>query len=264
MAIKLDCPRCKRPLSVPNKKAGGYANCPRCGGRFWVHDGSGGGPPDAEDGPPANEIVESSTTPEPPASGEKPQPTVSIGGAATVAPGQVVGRTSGGQKTARLVTAEAAQSAIQTTEDGKLPELHLRQRQNGRDKRKEEKTTTVNPLVLFGLLAISVVVTVALVMLDVEPNNGENADARQARKYVEDYYFPEDGQTPLDYQVLLMEAQQAHIRGDREAEREAYEKVLDLLRQERPVGVGDENSSWSLTHDDQRLKELIAVLLSNE
>ena len=36
MAIKLDCPRCKQPLSVPNKKAGSYVNCPRCKGRFWV------------------------------------------------------------------------------------------------------------------------------------------------------------------------------------------------------------------------------------
>jgi hypothetical protein len=36
MAIQLDCPRCKKPLSVPRKKIGRYVNCPRCGGRFWV------------------------------------------------------------------------------------------------------------------------------------------------------------------------------------------------------------------------------------
>jgi hypothetical protein len=36
MAIKLPCPRCKRPLSVPNKKAGGYVQCPQCNGRLWV------------------------------------------------------------------------------------------------------------------------------------------------------------------------------------------------------------------------------------
>jgi hypothetical protein len=36
MAINLDCPRCKTRLRVPNKKAGGYVNCPHCKGRFWV------------------------------------------------------------------------------------------------------------------------------------------------------------------------------------------------------------------------------------
>jgi hypothetical protein len=36
MAVRAQCPRCKQPLSVPNKLAGSYANCPRCQGRFWV------------------------------------------------------------------------------------------------------------------------------------------------------------------------------------------------------------------------------------
>ncbi len=36
MAIKLPCPRCKKPLAVPNKKAGSYVNCPLCNGRLWV------------------------------------------------------------------------------------------------------------------------------------------------------------------------------------------------------------------------------------
>ena len=36
MAVRAQCPRCKQPLSVPNKLAGSYASCPRCQGRFWV------------------------------------------------------------------------------------------------------------------------------------------------------------------------------------------------------------------------------------
>ena len=36
MAVRTQCPRCKQPLSVPNKLAGSYANCPRCQGRFWI------------------------------------------------------------------------------------------------------------------------------------------------------------------------------------------------------------------------------------
>jgi len=36
MPIRLECPRCKRPLAIPTKKAGSYVNCPSCKGRFWV------------------------------------------------------------------------------------------------------------------------------------------------------------------------------------------------------------------------------------
>ena len=36
MACAAQCPRCQQPLSVPNKLAGSYANCPRCQGRFWI------------------------------------------------------------------------------------------------------------------------------------------------------------------------------------------------------------------------------------
>jgi len=103
MAIKLDCPRCKKPLSIPRKKIGRYVNCPRCGGRFWV-------PEKVTDVP---------------------------GSDAVAAPSNATG---------------AAQSALKLAEDGRLPELHLREGQQ-RDK-KEAKTTSVNPLVLFGLLAV--------------------------------------------------------------------------------------------------------------
>lgn len=40
MPITIDCPRCKKPLAVPRKKAGSYVRCPECAGRLWV-------PPDA-------------------------------------------------------------------------------------------------------------------------------------------------------------------------------------------------------------------------
>ena len=61
-----------------------------------------------------------------------------------------------------------------------------------------------------------------------------------------------------------MAAQRAHTRGDRAAEREAYEKVLDLLRQERPAYAANNHKDWSLTHNDERLKSLISDLLSND
>lgn len=46
MPIRIDCPRCHKPLAVPSKMAGSYVTCPRCQGRLWV-------PPPAEAGPAA-------------------------------------------------------------------------------------------------------------------------------------------------------------------------------------------------------------------
>ena len=55
MAVRTQCPRCKQPLSVPNKLAGSYASCPRCQGRFWVSKDAPPDPPagDSVGGPPA-------------------------------------------------------------------------------------------------------------------------------------------------------------------------------------------------------------------
>lgn len=168
-----------------------------------------------------------------------------------------------GQKTARFVSAEAAQSPLKLAEDGRLPELHLRE---GEQKQKKEaKTTTVNPLVLFGLLAISVAFSIGLVLVDTGPPKSQEKD--QARREIEERFFPPIGEEPLEYQEYLMQAQRANTRGDHEAERKMYEKVLDLLRQERPVYIEDDDKRWSLTTSpeyDEDLKALISILLSND
>jgi DNA-directed RNA polymerase subunit RPC12/RpoP len=307
MAIKLDCPRCKKPLSVPRKKLGRYVNCPRCGGRFWV-------PEKAADVPGADAAVPSSSTSGslPPPPGPHPQPpdalpaAFSMGSAVTVSPGDVAPQTPGGDnapsthdtglsppgdgadspwqvmplpapstgqppavpppppglKTARFVSAEAAQSTLKLAEDGKLPELHLRVGQE-KDKR-EAKTSSVNPLVLFGLLAISVALSIALALLDVGPPKAPLKE--QARRKIEETFFPRDGQEPLQYQEYLMKAQRANTQGDLQAEQKAYEKVLDLLRQERPPYVKSDKQ-WSVTtspRGDEELKRLISTLLSND
>ena len=311
MAIKLDCPRCKKPLSVPRKKIGRYVNCPRCGGRFWVPENAADNAPEVDP-----DVLPSDTTagsaPVAPA-GQPPQPpeklpaTVSMGGAGTVPPGGVVPERSGGQntpaaedsgmrppvegrgpvwqvvpaaadapsptpampppasgqKTARFVSAEAAQSPLKLAEDGRLPELHLRE---GEQKQKKEaKTTTVNPLVLFGLLAISAVLCAYLGLAEFGAPRSEKKD--QARREIEERFFPPVGEEPLEYQEYLMQAQRANTRGDHEAERKMYEKVLDLLRQERPVYVEDHDKRWSLTTSpeyDEDLKDLISILLSSD
>ncbi len=302
MAIKLDCPRCKKPLSVPSKKIGRYVNCPRCSGRFWVPEnaarGGTAGDVSAPGGPAAAP---------PEAAGQLPA-TISTGDAHTVSPGGVVpeppagqntpveGNTSAasagggggggggwqivppseppagptpavqppgwGQKTARFVSAEAAQSTLKLAEDGNLPELHLLEGE--RKAKEEEKSSTVTPLVLFGLLAISVALSIGLVWFNAgPPQSGLQEDARGK---VEDRFFPRQGEDPLEYQEYLMQAQRAHSRGNHEIERKAYQKVLDLLRQERPPYI-ERDKPWSVTRnpqDDEDLKDLISTLLSDD
>ena len=299
MAIKLDCPRCKKPLSVPSKKIGRYVNCPQCSGRFWVPENAAGGgsagavsapggpasgPPKAAGQLPATistgdvpTVSPSGVVPEPPAGQNTPvegntgaAPAGGGGGgwqvvppsAPPAGPTPAVQPPGSGQKTARFVSAEAAQSTLKLAEDGNLPELHLLEGE--RKAKEEEKSSTVSPLVLFGLLAISVALSIGLVWLDTgPPKSGLKEDARRE---VADRFFPRQGEDSLEYQRYLMKAQEAHKHGNREVERKAYQKVLDLLRQERPPYI-EHDKPWSVTRnpqDDEDLKDLISTLLNDE
>ena len=88
--------------------------------------------------------------PAPPAAGAAPSPPVVAANATLVAPGR---------KVARFVTADAAESALKPAADGKLPELKLRDA--GEKTPREAGRKSMNPLVLFGLLAMSVVMSVS-------------------------------------------------------------------------------------------------------
>jgi len=109
-----------------------------------------------------------------------------------------------------------------------------------------------------------VALSIALALLDVGPPKAPLK--QQARRKIEETFFPRDGQEPLQYQEYLMKAQRANTQGDLQAEQKAYEKVLDLLRQERPPYVKSDKQ-WSVTtspRGDEELKRLISTLLSND
>jgi len=332
MAIKLDCPRCNKPLSIPSKKIGRYVNCPRCSGRFWVPENAAdsapevdpnaatAGPADAEpvsrippqppdpsaglasmggatSGPSGGVVAEPAagqntpaardTAPLPPVSGSgsgwqmvSPQPAAVPAPAPTpagtppappVTPPVPAGR--GGSKTARFVSAEAAQSSLKLEEDGKLPELLLREDQQ--KEKRERKSSSLNPLVLLGLLSLSVAASIGVALVDVEPVRNQGTGS--VRQTIEESFFPREGMSPLGYQEYLMRAQRAHTRGDFPLERKLYAEVLDLLRQEVPDYVGqlpkgspeykEEEKKRSVTGTwtrDRELEELISAVLSND
>ncbi|MCX7428278.1 MAG: hypothetical protein NTW96_21945, partial [Planctomycetia bacterium] len=223
MAIKLDCPRCRKPLAVPNKKAGSYANCPECGGRFWVPAPSTAetrpAPPGAPPGAPPLAAGPSPAPPGPPVA--KPP-----GTPPSAPPG-----TSPRKTVARMVTADAAASTLRLAEDGKLPELRLRE--DEKRAASDKKPSSMNPIVLVGVICMSVALSILGVLWEA-PGSGAANDKAVARRQIQDEYFSGYANEPLEpYQECLREAQRAASRGDRAGERRLYRQVLDLLRAER-------------------------------
>ncbi len=270
MAVRTQCPRCKQPLSVPNKLAGSYASCPRCQGRFWVSKDAPTDPPagDSVGGPPAATLtLTRAPDATPPASGDPvatPPPVpprqyfpsvtpLAPAPAPTPAPSLPVPvpPVNGGpstpptantrclappqsRKVARLVTADTALSTLKLAADGQLPQLQL---QEGDKKDKGQgNSRSVPPLVMIGAWIFSVAVTVAIVLLT--GNNDDSAVTTDGKKEalarIEDPRFFGDPARHelLPYQRLLRKAVQARARGDFKAERLYYKQVLDLLHTE--------------------------------
>lgn len=273
MAIKIDCPRCKTLLQVPNKLADGYVNCPNCRGRVWVSKNASADATPTETVSAVTNVVEPvaalppnlrpPTTPSIPI-GEPPTPAnVSPSVKWTPPPVPVVPLSPSvpQKRIARFITAPPADSTLRLAPDGKLPELHL---EEGATKEKQEaKTTSVNPLVMFGALSMSVVLSIMLVLIDWEPQPATRAGQKAVmRQRIEDEYFGAGSLSSKNlesYQMLLREAQLAHTRGDYKIERQQYRKVLDMLRAER--GSEDRGLTGSRSKD-KRLEEAISVLLS--
>jgi hypothetical protein len=164
-------------------------------------------------------------------------------------------------KTAKFIATEAAQSGLKLADDGKLPSLRLKEA--GQVETKEAGSKGVNPLLLFGALAFSLVATVILVFLPTESDVPGRATEKQAarREIEENYISGMDKEASLaPYQIHLREALQARSRRDFTEERRRYRRVLDMLRAER--GKFDRGLTGSPTRDET-LEKLITTLLSD-
>jgi hypothetical protein len=163
------------------------------------------------------------------------------------------------RKTARFVTAEAAESALHLAADGKLPELHLQE--VGKKDKSVAKGNAINPLLLLVLLFMSVAMSLALVLVDWGGGDPVSQRAKaNARQVIEDNYFSNlNRNDPLErYQVLLREAQEAYSRHDRATEVNRYRKVLDMLHREH--GQFDKGITGSPSRDKE-LEEQLTILL---
>jgi hypothetical protein len=205
MAVRTQCPRCKQPLSVPNKLAGSYASCPRCQGRFWV---SKDAPIDPSAGDSSGMLPVSTLTlteaplaippvPGPPARVSSPAvaasavapprqyfPSVTLQPLMPAAPpvslpaavvpaiplppveGAANGSAAAPPQTRKIARLVSADSAQSTLKLAADGQLPNLQLQEGDEKgRGQGKTRSVSPLVVIGAWVFSVVLSVAMVIM---------------------------------------------------------------------------------------------------
>jgi hypothetical protein len=228
MPIQIECPSCNTRLQVPSKLKGKYISCPQCKGQVWVDKVSPSAPPVAERPAPAP----------PPA----PAPR---------------------KKVARFIVAEASDSPLQPSADGRLPELQLDEG-DAKGKRAAQ-AAPMNPWMLLSCLGTAAVLWAVLVLsLGQSEATPQSLLKDQKRQFIESEYFGSgniEDKNLAPYQLLLREAQRAHTRGDVKTERANYRKVLHMLRAER---APDERGLTGGSQRDRKLEEAIAVLLRGD
>ena len=212
MAIKLDCPRCKTLLQVPNKMAGGYVNCPHCKGRLWVDQGrarrcdpSRHDRDRSADGRVAagvrgariairvagDEAARAAGSRESSARAAAATPwRVSVRLGAPPAPPVPPPAPAPRKKVARFITAEAADSTLAAGRRRQAARIAPGGRR-GHGRRPRRRRTSVNPLVLLGAL-VHERGAVDRAGLDRRGRRRRHADASrrpQLRQTIEDEYF---------------------------------------------------------------------------
>ncbi len=166
------------------------------------------------------------------------------------------GERSTNRKVAKFVTDRAGGTLVRLGEDGHLPELQLSELL-GSQKARVQKRRESNPAILYGVLAFSILASVAMLFLDFEGGATAGGKAYSRRVVVEEF-LGDEGQPVQPYQRLLREANLAYSRGDGAGERDLYRRVLRLLNSE------DRNPFTGVTgspDDDERLRHHLGVLL---
>ena len=141
---------------------------------------------------------------------------------------------------------------------GQLPELSLTEAADRAATREKPKET--NPLLVYGLLAMSFVASGALLLIDVDLGGSAAQERAEASVKLKAFYGAE-GQPIAPWQQLLRDARLSASRGDRVGERRAYRRVLEMVNSE------DNNKFTGLTGDpkrDDELRGLIGTMLRSE
>lgn len=254
MPITFRCPECGGLLSVPRKMQGQVINCKHNGCVVEVRGtatetGGGNGQHAVGKGSGSIRTVDPAGVKINDATSAKSD---STNGGPPAKRGDWLGR-----NVARFIKAEGAASPVQLAADGRLPELNLTESAEGRA---GGEVKSSNPLVMIGVLCLSFIASALL--LFVEPEASGSASSRQAlaRRQIATFYKEPRG-TLEPYQQYLRDAQQAHSRGDVEAEKRLYRRVLNLLHAE---GRSRFASLTRTPREDKELEGLLSILMSDE
>ena len=259
MSLQIGCPKCGKQLNASPSLVGKVVACPRCENRFRIGEVETGA-----------ETKESrSTNPHYYPPGEGPQ----ASGAATdtdtaeaepdvatkpdtepVPEEPTRPKPAESHHTARFIKRDPNATQVQLGEDGQLPDLALSEQ-----KKREgagEGTKSASPLLLIGVLVMSVVMSVLILVID-EPVAGTSENQMTARQTIENIYETWEPDEPADREILdlLALAIQAYNRGDLKQERAYYRQVLNLLNREDAPRYG------GYSGDDETIKEALGRLL---
>ncbi len=281
MAIER-CPHCGGKLQIPARKHGESVTCPRCQREFVAapatHADSQVGRSTAtipavrplpvpaalqtgdENAVPADHDLSASRTvpvavPVPP----PPSTPSASGGRATASGSAAAAGTPAlpAHGTARIIRPESIQPA--TPPEGKLPTLSLTDAPQ-RSALELPKIKS-HPLVLGALLCGSLIISVAVLLTDFDATPGHRTTRAEAREKLRGFYEAPPRSSLQPYQMQLRQAQQAHSRGDHNAETACYRKVLAQLRAEnRSPYTG---LTGSPTRDGE-LEGYLSILLDGE
>lgn len=189
---------------------------------------------------------------------------------------------------ARLITGQAGDPLVKLGADGHLPDLELSEGTAVVPQRKARDEHS-NSLMLIAIFAISMGLSTAMLLLDLDVPTGSVQQVRVARQVIGIFYG--DDQVPLEpYQKMLRRANWAHSQGDFNGEKAIYRQILKMLRAENqssttgltrlPLEVqkkfddlsiqelktlGGPNHDFSeIRRNDERLARLLSILLSDE
>lgn len=171
------------------------------------------------------------------------------------------------RQVARFITEHPGETLVKLGDDGQLPELTLSDAQKSQVK--SESPRERNPLLLYGALAFSFVMSVGLLLMDSPgPGTSANLDGAGESRQKIIAYFGEDGARFEPYQQELRQALIEAARGDDAAERRHYRRVLQMLN---ASDIRDPANPNGLTgrmtgrgrHSDDELREILQDLLAN-
>jgi hypothetical protein len=280
MPIDVSCPHCATVLTAPDTFIGKHVRCPACRQQFGVSagvaaDGSviGPDPVNAGKGPGAGALLpddlpppvgprKSDAWPGPPPAGATPADAIQADLPPPVRPPAAPRRKS---TRAKFIAADATTTQIEIGADGQLPQLTLAEVSDAEPKPQTQRFSS--PLLLVLALAVSTMLSVAMLFWDTSsqrPEAESKADARQS--LIDDYINSPPTLEP--YKMLLRRALQAHSRGEYRTERQLYRQVLDMLHAEDKNRVGNRRGLTGLREErdnrppnDQHLKEQLTILL---